>query len=180
MTANSSALVTVQAEHKSRVWIVALGKKPRPRNRSHRELTNTTLLRSFVDARRADRLRFDGERQRRHLDYGAGRGRSETVDEQRRRQSFPSVSPDGRYIVFTSTRAAGNTNICGWTLTAATLKTDRRTDRHFPGVVARRAVVVYMSNVAASGRCGRYRSRGATPCNDRQFPRGRSFRPTGI
>ena len=150
LTANSSALVTVQAEHQSSIWIVAPERNAAP---AQQITSGTNKHDGYYD------LSWTPDGQIVYASTASGNediwimGRDGTNPKQLTVNAginlFPSVSPDGRYIVFTSTRAAGNTNI--WRMDvdggSPVKLTDGQID-NFPGCSPDGRWVVYMSNVA--------------------------------
>ena len=150
LTGDSSVLVTVQAEHHSSIWTTAPNEDA---NRAKQITSGTNKYDGYYDLSWTP----DGK-----IVYESTASGNEDIwimnqDGSNQKQLtanaginlFPSVSGDGRYIVFASTRAGGNTNI--WRMDIDGSNPQQLTHGsidNFPHCSPDGQWVVYMSNVS--------------------------------
>lgn len=148
LTKDSGALVTVQSEQRSSIWTVT------PHGETVTQITSGINKYDGVydlswtpDGRIVYESTASGDEDIWIMDADGNNQKQLTF--KAGINLFPSVTPDGKYIVFTSTRADGNTNI--WRMNIDGTDPKQLTNGHidnFPTASSDSRWVVYMSNVS--------------------------------
>ncbi|HVG39384.1 MAG TPA: protein kinase [Pyrinomonadaceae bacterium] len=145
---DSGALVTVQAEQRSSIWTIAApGSTPAQITSGLNKYDGVYDLSWTPDGKIVYESTASGDEDIWVID--ADGNNPKQLTEKAGVNLFPSVSPDGKYVVFTSTRAGGNTNI--WRMNADGTDQKQLTSGQielFPSVSSDGRWVVYMSNVS--------------------------------
>ena len=149
LTADSSTLVAVQAEQRAGIWLVDAGGGPgEPRQLSNGSSAYEGVygLDWLPDGRLVYESTASGDEDIWIADADGGNQRQLTA--KAGINLFPRVTPDGRHIVFVSTRAGGNTNLWRMSIDGTEPKQlSGGSIDNFPDCTPDSRAVVYMSNV---------------------------------